>query len=309
MRAIARVISLAGPGLALALLAAPPLRAATPESSAPAKQHSRELVVLSYNVKSLPFTDAADRLRQIGRLLARRRAGGDEPQLVLLQEAWNGELDAIRKRAGYRYEAIGAGESPSLLLPNPSGLAILSDHPILAQYARAFDDCAGADCLAHKSVLGATIQVPGVPVPLRIFNTHLQAHTPHDSVRKNQIDDIEIFLRRIGFGGEPAIFAGDMNFQPRHRSYRKFLRDFSFFTEAGRYCLDVPTCQIAVGGDGRTDLNDVWRTAHDRQYFYAPEGSPVRIVPVGLTRNFTEPYEGQALSDHWGYEVRYRLTW
>jgi endonuclease/exonuclease/phosphatase family metal-dependent hydrolase len=299
----------------LMLLAAVRLEAATPAiaataataSAAPAAQHTRELVVLSYNVKSLPMLGGADRQRQIGRLLARRRARGEEPQVVLLQEAFSEDAEAIRKRAGYRFDATSG--TPSVMFSNPSGLEILSDHPIVAQYGRSFDDCAGADCLARKSVLGVTLQIPGMPVPLRVFNTHLQAHEVNESVRKNQIDDIDIFLRRIGFGPEPAIFGGDLNFQPRDRSYRKFLRSLSFFTETGRYCLDVSTCRIAVGDDGRTDLNDVWKTSHDRQYFYAPKGSHVRIEPVGLTRNFTEPYEGQPLSDHWGYEVRYRISW
>ena len=63
-----------------------------------------------------------------------------------------------------------------------------------------------------------------------------------------------------------------------------------------------------VGGR-RTDLFDVWKSSHDRQYFYTPAGSPVRIEPVRLIRNFTERFEGADLSDHWGYEVRYRFSW
>jgi endonuclease/exonuclease/phosphatase family metal-dependent hydrolase len=309
-RSLARRTYRAGLCLAVLLLAGAPLRAVTPDGAAPEPPRQRDFVVLSYNVKSLPMTRDAERLRQIGRMLAERRRRGDEPDVVLLQEAWSGDAERIRARAGYRYQVVGTGEGPGLLLENPSGLEILSDHRILAQYGRSFDDCASADCLASKSVLGATLMVADLPLPVRIFNTHLQAHTPNDSVRKNQIDDIEIFLRRIGFGAEPAIFAGDVNFTPRHRSYFKFLRELPFFTEAGRYCLDMrDSCEIVVGADGRTDLSDVWAKSHDRQYFYAPAGSAVRIEPVRLIRNFTERYEGQDLSDHWGYEVRYRLTW
>jgi endonuclease/exonuclease/phosphatase family metal-dependent hydrolase len=283
----------------------------TPAPSAVASPtRSFELVVLSYNVKSLPFLRDAGRLRQIGRMLAERRRRGDEPDVVLLQEAFSSDAERIRSRAGYAYQVVGTGERGGLLLENPSGLEILSDHPIVAQYGRAFDDCASVDCLVSKSVLGATLSIPQVPVPIRIFTTHMQAHTPNDSVRKNQIDDIDVFLRRIRFGAEPAIFAGDVNFKPKHASYRKFLRELSFFTEAGRYCLDGREhCEIVVGTDGRTDLFDVWASSHDRQYFYAPQGSPVRIEPVQLIRNFTEPFEGTNLSDHWGYEVRYRLSW
>ena len=313
-RQVRRSLPIRSIALASLLLAASG-RAVTPDgvaasAQAPRPAHSFELVVLSYNVKSLPLLRDARRLRQIGRMLAERRRQGDEPDVVLLQEAFSGDAERIRARAGYPYQAVGTGESGGLLLENPSGLEILSDYPIAAQYGRAFDDCASVDCLVDKSVLGVTLVIPGLPVPLRVFTTHLQAHTPNDSVRKNQIDDIGVFLRRIGFGAEPAIFAGDVNFKPKHASYRKFLRELSFFTEAGRFCLDErDRCEIAVDADGRTDLHDVWATSHDRQYFYAPEGSSLRIEPVHLIRNFTEPFEGAALSDHWGYEVRYRLTW
>jgi hypothetical protein len=299
--------------LALLLVAAgagsATLDAASP-SDAPAPSHSYDLVVLSYNVKSLPLLRDAPRLRQIGRMLAERRRQGDAPDVVLLQEAFSGDAERIRARAGYRYQVVGTGQVGGLLLENPSGLEILTDYPIVAQYGRSFDDCASADCLVSKSVLGVTLAIPDLPVPVRVFTTHMQAHTPNDSVRKNQIDDIDVFLRRIGFGAEPAIFAGDVNFKPKHASYRKFLREFSFFTEAGRFCLDDRTrCEIVLGGDGRTNLFDVWATSHDRHYFYAPQGSRVRIEPIRLMRNFTERFEGADLSDHWGYEVRYRLSW
>jgi len=313
LRPLARHIAIL---LSLALLffavatGAVTLDAAAPPAHAADPSRSFELVVLSYNVKSLPFLRDAPRLRQIGRMLAERRRNGDEPDVVLLQEAFSSDAERIRSRAGYRYQVVGTGKEGGLLLENPSGLEILSDHPIVAQYGRRFNDCSGADCLVSKSVLGVTLAIPQLPVPIRIFTTHLQAHTPNDAVRKNQIDDIDVFLRRIGFGTEPAIFAGDVNFKPKHESYRKFLRELSFFTESGRYCLDDrDRCEIVVGNDGRTNLFDVWAGSHDRQYFYTPQGSPVHVEPVRLIRNFTEPFEGTSLSDHWGYEVRYRFSW
>jgi endonuclease/exonuclease/phosphatase family protein len=280
-----------------------------PVVTSPASR-SFDFVVLTYNIHDLPLLPAAERMKEIGRILAERRRQGDEPDVVVLQEAWSSDAERIRSRAGYRYQVLGNGKGQSLLLDNPTGLEILSDYPIVSQYGRRFGDCAGADCLVSKSVIGATLAIPGLPVPVRIFTTHLQAQTPNDGVRKNQIDDIDVFLRRIGFGGEPAIFAGDLNFKPRHLSYDKFVRVLSFFTESGRFCLDTrDQCQIDVGQDGRTDLLDVWKSSHDRQFFYTPKDSPVRITPVELIRNFTQRYEGARLSDHYGYEVRYRFSW
>ena len=312
-RASAQTAWLGAVAASLCLAAAAQVAASMQEDAAPAPPqpaHSRELVVLSFNVKSLPLHGDAERQRRIGRILAERRARGDEPDVVVLQEAFSSAADRIRARAGYPYEIIGEGEGSSLLLANPSGLEILSNHPITAQYGRRFDDCAFPDCLVEKAVIGATLRIEGLPLPLRIFTTHLQANGENDKVRKNQIDDIEIFLRRVGFGAEPAIFAGDVNFKPRHKSYWKFLHELSFFTETGPFCLSSPSsCEIVVGQDGRTDLTDVWKTANDRQYFYAPASSPLRIEPVRLIRNMTEQVGGERLSDHWGYEVRYRLTW
>jgi len=314
LRPLARQFQRGGTILAL-LLCAGHLAAAPSEATAPAAvsspaSRSFDFVVLTYNIRGLPMLPAAERMKEIGRILAERRRQGDEPDVVLLQEAFSGDAERIRSRAGYRYQVLGVGKGQNLLLDNPSGLEILSDYPIVTQYGRRFDDCAGADCLVTKSVIGATLAIPSLPVPLRIFTTHLQAQTPNDGVRKNQIDDIDVFLRRIGFGAEPAIFAGDLNFKPRHLSYQKFIRTLSFFTESGRFCLDMrDQCEIDVGQDGRTDLLDVWKGSNDRQFFYTPKDSPVRITPVQLIRNFTERYEGSRLSDHYGYEVRYRFSW
>ena len=314
LRPLARQVFRGSTLLALLLCAGPlsasPSGGVTPAVVPSAALRSFDFVVLTYNIRGLPLLRDADRMREIGRILRERRRRGDEPDVVLLQEAWSSEADRIRSRAGYRYQVLGVGKGQNLLLDNPSGLEILSNYPIVTQYGRRFNDCAGADCLVSKSVIGATLAIPGLPVPLRIFTTHLQAQTPNDGVRKNQIDDIDVFLRRIGFGAEPAIFAGDMNFKPRHLSYQKFVRVLPFFTESGRFCLDSrDQCEIDVGHDGRTDILDVWHSSNDRQFFYTPKDSPVRITPVQLIRNFTERYEGARLSDHYGYEVRYRFSW
>ena len=64
-----------------------------------------------------------------------------------------------------------------------------------------------------------------------------------------------------------------------------------------------------IGTHGQTDWTDVWKSSHDRHFYYQPEGSPLRIEPVRLIRNFTEKWHGDFLSDHWGYEVHYRISW
>jgi endonuclease/exonuclease/phosphatase family metal-dependent hydrolase len=299
----------------LLLAAAPTARSAPAEGhgadlarAEPA--HSVELKVLSYNVKGLPLITDLDRLKRIGELLAERRRRGDEPDVVVLQEAFVRKARRVRKRAGYPYAIRGPKEGS--LFANASGLEVLSNHPIVARYDRRLNDCAFPECLVAKAIVGVELALPGVPAPIQVFTTHLQADTRNDPVRRNQIDDLTVFLRRIPFGSLPAVFAGDFNFKPRHGSYHKFLREMPF-ADAGYDCLRQPeACQVVVGADGLTDWTDVWKTANDRHFYYQPAGSSVRIEPIRVIRNFTEPYpggEGGFLSDHWGYEVHYRIRW
>ncbi len=295
--------------LVLALLLSPPAAASPAAPSAPAETHEYELVVLTYNVKALPIVNDLDRLKRIGEILRERRRAGREPDVVLLQEAFLDKAKRIRKRAGYPHEIVGVDPEPGFPFRNPTGLEILSNHPIVESWHRSFGDCAFPECFVEKSVLGATIRIPGVPVDVDIFNTHLQADSINDRVRKNQVDDLGIFFRRIGFGHRLAIFAGDFNFKPRHESYHQFLRKLPF-REVGAECLGAPErCEVVVGVHGHTDETDVWKTTHDRHFYYAPRDASAAIRPVRLVRNFTEYWEGEPLSDHWGYEVHYRITW
>lgn len=296
------------PMLAIALVLAPALALAAPEHE---HEHERELKILTYNVKGLPLITDLDRLKRIGEVLAERRRLGDEPDVVVLQEAFVRKAKRVRSRAGYPYVARGPEEATGVFA-NASGLEILSNHPILAGYGRSFDDCSFPECFVGKSILGVTLALPGVPEPVQVFTTHLQADTRNEAVRRNQIDDITAFLTRIPFGQEPAIFAGDFNFKPKHASYHKFLREMPV-ADAGAACLGAAgACEIVLGAGARLDERDVWKTSNDRQFYYQPPASTLRIEPVRVIRNFTEPVdggEGGYLSDHWGYEVHYRIRW
>jgi endonuclease/exonuclease/phosphatase family metal-dependent hydrolase len=306
---VARTRRLAAILLALAVLA-PTARSVAAPASETGAPRALVLKVLTYNVKGLPLITDLDRLKRIGEILAARRRVGDEPDVVLLQEAFVRKARHVRKRAGYPYAVRGPDARG--IFANASGLEVLSNHPIVARYERTLNDCAFPECLVAKSIVGVALELPGVPEPIQVFTTHLQADTRNEPVRRNQIDDIAVFLGRIPFGGLPAIFAADFNFKPKHPSYHKFLRETPF-VDAGLECLGAAGgCEIVVGDDGRTDWTDVWKTSNDRQFYYQPAASPVRIEPIRVIRNFTEPVEGGEdgfLSDHWGYEVHYRIQW
>ena len=270
---------------------------------------SIEIKVLTYNVKGLPWITNLERLERIGDILAERRQRGDEPDIVLLQEAYVKQSASLRERAGYPHAIVGA-DGQRGVFANSSGLELLSNFPIKAKYSRLFEDCAFPECFISKGIVGATLEIPGVPHAVQVFNTHLQADTANDWVRKRQIDQIADFLGGLRFGQRPLIFAGDFNFKPKHDSYTSFLRKLPL-VEVGYHCLQSASkgCQVEIGKNGQTDWTDVWKSSHDRNFYFQPEESPLRIEPVRLIRNFTEKWDGDFLSDHWGYEVHYRISW
>jgi endonuclease/exonuclease/phosphatase family metal-dependent hydrolase len=270
---------------------------------------STEIKVLTYNIKGLPLVTNLDRLERIGEILAERRSHGEESDIVLLQEAYVGQSRQLRQRAGYRHMLVGA-EGQRGIFTNSSGLEMLSNFAITASYSRLFDECAFPECFISKGIVGATLEIPGVPVPVQVFNTHLQADSRNDEVRRQQIETIADFLGGLSFGAQPAIFGGDFNFKPRHDSYTKFMRKLPLM-EVGYLCLQAAlgNCEVEIGTNGVTDWNDVWKSSHDRQFYYQPANGRLRIEPVRLIRNFTKQWRGEFLSDHWGYEVHYRISW
>ena len=95
--------------IALAALLGAPAPAATPVQdlaamSAAWPKPAGEFSVMTYNVKDLPWPIAADRkaaIGAIGQRLALMRSKGVQPDVVLLQEAFGEEAQAIGRAAGY----------------------------------------------------------------------------------------------------------------------------------------------------------------------------------------------------------------
>ena len=147
--------------------------------------------VLTYNVKGLPWPVARGRsgaLEQISVTLRSLRARGDAPDIAVVQEAFTADARAMIRHSGCRYIALGpqtqmsqgrpagvadrvfataanwsAGETEGSFVG--SGLAILSDHPIIKVRKMTFPafDCAGHDCLAAKGTLIVTVTTPEPP--------------------------------------------------------------------------------------------------------------------------------------------------
>ena len=202
------------------------------------------LSIMSYNIKGLPWPIAVGReeaIAAIGRRLAAMRSSDAQPRVVLLQEAFGDAATALGRAAGYRYVVIGpqvsrhhqpqplgqafaAGarwikgeESGSLI---DSGLAILSDYPVVRTERYAFPEgaCAGYDCLAAKGVLVAWIDVPGVREPVAVVDIHLNsrrathvASERADRAYTWQVAAVREFLLSVLPSGSPVIFGGDFN--------------------------------------------------------------------------------------------------
>ncbi|BBE00088.1 endonuclease [Sphingobium amiense] len=295
------------------------------------------LSVMTYNVEGLPWPVARGRGEMLERIAARLRTmrqAGRQPHVVLLQEAFSAEAQALARSAGYAHVAMG----PDASLRTPlradaadtafmaqarwakgedmgkqvgSGLMILSDYPIVGTDRMAYPDfaCAGYDCLANKGVLIAHLSVPGAGV-VSVVDTHLnsRAATGVSVARANrayqrQITLMAQFVRAAVPGDRALVIGGDMNLGHDPRRLAAF---FDGFSGAGlRFITPAMsgTYQALASGGRTRDLVRAARHAKDWLFARASDGEPMRVagaeVPFG-----SEPDGGQ-LSDHMGYVIRY----
>lgn len=202
------------------------------------------LSIMSYNIKGLPWPIAAGRekaISEIGQRLAAMRSSKVQPHVVLLQEAFGEDANTLGEAAGYRFVVTGPrssssqglrplgrafaegaqwikGEESGSLID--SGLAILSDYPVVGIERYAFPEgaCAGYDCLAAKGVLVAWIDVPGAREPIAVVDTHLNSRRATRVAKERadrayawQAGAVREFLSRVLPSGAPVIIGGDFN--------------------------------------------------------------------------------------------------
>jgi hypothetical protein len=161
-----------------------------------------ELSVMTYNVEGLPWpirSGRGDKLKAIGRELAALREKGLEPDVVLLQEGFRDEVEDLIKLSGYPHVARGprkkqrdaslidprgppalqAGEIPpqgrglgQVGLQRPVGAEQPSDQ--LGQVAR-LSLLRGPGLPGQQGVMLVSLEVPGLPTPVEIADTHLNS--------------------------------------------------------------------------------------------------------------------------------------
>lgn len=303
------------------------------------------LTVMTYNVEGLPWPirlgrDAA--FSRIGDRLAVLRRRGDQPHIVMLQEAFTEEAKAIGRQAGYRFVVDGPGpDLHGTAAPTPadtaflqqasflagersgkllgSGLQILSDYPVRSIRRMAFPDfaCAGFDCLANKGAVLAMIDIPGSVVPVAVVDVHLNSRRAShvDDARslyafRRQMDALEAFLAANLRPDTPLLLAGDFNVGPRPSRTAYFLarlHDLGSHVRSGVHDA-LRSCAIAPAScGGPLPADAAYSLNRARDWEIVMPGSRMAMDVAGISVPFGHDAAGGMLSDHVGYIARYRI--
>jgi endonuclease/exonuclease/phosphatase family metal-dependent hydrolase len=273
------------------------------------------ITILSYNVQGLPAIAGIkqDRYKDIGLELAKLREKKSQPSIVLLQEAFVAKTDEIASSCGYKYiargpQAIDKNENGSTVIKLLNGgIKILSDFPIAEEVKVAYGEfmCSTWDCFANKGAQAVRVEVPGIPFPLTIANTHTQAADKYDEVRIKQFDVLWRFINKFATAKQPLFAIGDFNSYPIRSCYQHWCKE-SKMTSVTEACLGKTLdCHVIERNHLGFDHNP------DQQFYRSGQinGYNVEIHPVYAEHTFTEPVNGRVLSDHWGYSVTYEIKW
>lgn len=299
------------------------------------------LSVMTYNIHGLPWPVAWGRTSsfvQIAQRLGALRAQGRQPHVVLLQEAFTQQAQAIGRAAGYRY--VVEGPSADMVSPEPadatdvrymaagswargeglgkyvgSGLELLSDFPVVDVRRMVFPAfaCAGYDCLANKGALMVSIRLPGQADRVDIVTTHLNSR--HASgvaddrslqAYRLQVRYLSDFLRKAHDPARGLIVAGDFNVgsvaSRRAALLSHVQADWRQNGEIEDALGEAVRHHMPLSGDARYAR---WR-ARDWQ-FYTP-GRSTDIELERLDVPFGHAADGSMLSDHVGYTATFDLA-
>ncbi len=290
--------------------------------------------VLTYNIEGLSWParrGRGDSLRAIAEQLQALRQAGRAPDIILFQEVFS--RAAASALEGLDYPNLVAGPSRSEPRPprqgsrlpgarrpqqgevglkvSTSGLAIVSDFPIVRRDSRSFPkgSCAGRDCLANKGMLYAQLVIPGVPAPLDLFNTHMNSQRAsrvperrHLASHHRQARALSEYLLERGDFSGPLIFGGDFNMRHSEARFAEFQR-LQPLEIVHRYCADPANgCDVRMSWDGDAP----WMDTHDLQLFWSR--GDVRLRPIRVEAMFDGAVQPR-LSDHDGFLVTYELSW
>jgi endonuclease/exonuclease/phosphatase family metal-dependent hydrolase len=321
----------------------PPLRrmAAEPVPATPVRiaddgvTRTATLSVLTYNVEGLAWparTGRAGDLRRIGAHLAALRAAGKAPDVVLFQEVFSGPAKKAVLATGYPAIVPGPRRTTPHMrmftarLPDRAnlrrgevglrltggGLVIASRHPVLLTRNQAYGrrSCAGLDCLANKGIMLARITMPGVPVPIDVYDTHMNSRgasrvaAPRNlAAHGRQATEASAFIDRSHDDRYPIVFGGDFNMRRSQARWENFTR-YQPMQLVHRVCMQPGSgCDVRMSWDD----DEPWVDTQDLQFFQSGPGIAIR--PIRVEALFDGGPNGPTLSDHDGFLVTYRLTW
>lgn len=291
------------------------------------------LRILLWNVEGLPWPIRSGRgpkLAYIAGWIARRRAAGLGPDILIMHKAFIPEASRIPVAAGFASVVPGPSLDARRRLPAAkaaadyparahwwkgervgkwldSGLYIATDLPVETATSEAFgaDSCAGYDCLSNKGAQLLSIALPGAPEPLYLFNTHRNSREPAgvpvaraEAAHVLQTRENDALLAGFVPPGSAMIAAGDFN-NYRAGDKRGTFADDPAFRLAGK----------AAGYRARpAPMTDAaaWRKAYDLIGYRSSGG--LRIEPLAVATLF-DGQHGPRLADHDAQYIVFRVSW
>lgn len=299
-----------------------------------------QLSVMTYNVHGVPWPVGWGRPAQLSRIadtLRNLRSQGRNPHIVVLQEAFTQDAQAIGREAGYRYivdgpsaDVVGAGQPRVADLAFADrgswtkgeglgkfvggGLQILSDFPIVGTRRMAYPPfaCAGFDCLANKGALLASVALPGQAEPVDIVTTHLNSRHASgvDDARslyayRLQVGYLTDFIRHAHDRSRALIVAGDFNVGRVAPRRAELLKNVRTKWVQGNDIDDAYGEAVRLGMPLNSDARFSHNRARDWQFYTPGKSTDLELeridVPFGHEKN------GGMLSDHVGYTAMFRI--
>jgi hypothetical protein len=290
------------------------------------------LRVLLWNVEGLPWPIRSGREPKLARIadwIARRRAAGNGPDILILHKAFIPAASLIPVAGGFASIVPGPARDQRRRLPAATpppgyakaahiwkgegagkwldgGLYVATDLPVIAAQSEAFgaDICAGYDCLANKGGEFLAIGLPGAPDALYLFNTHRNSREPAgvpiaraEAAHVVQTRENDAFLQSLP-ADAAMIAAGDFN------NYRAGDRSGRFATDPD-FHLAGKGAHFAARAAPMTDAR-AWQEAYDLLGYRSSRA--LRVEPLAVATLFDGTH-GPKLADHAAQYVVFRVSW
>lgn len=268
--------------------------------------------ILCLNAWMIPFKrrKANTRARLIGKY-------SKEYDFVALQEVFNRRQRKLITREINRGAWFDNRYQTTPFLRVNSGVFNLSKYKVIKSSFKRFSRCGDFQCLSGKGVLHTRLKLPDGK-ELDLYNTHLQPFSSGKDIRKHQIGEILAHIKKTNDGKRAVILAGDFNISASRSEYPlviEQLEEFGLYDAWTLLNYDDPgyTWDSNINKWAqRTDKNN--RTQHRFDYIFVKDGSRDKIELLSSDIVFDEPLSMSKkskkyfLSDHFGVEVKFRLT-